>query len=42
VLSMKQGNVPAPSRVVDGGELHEYFEHQGHRTAVFQRAPQAQ
>jgi len=41
VLSMKQGNVPAPSRVVDGGELHEYFEHQGHRTAVSQRALQA-
>ena len=41
VLSMKQGNVPAPSRVLDGGELHEYFKHQGHRTAVSQRALQA-
>jgi uncharacterized protein (DUF2252 family) len=41
VLSMKQGNVPAPSRVVDGGDLHEFFEHQGHRTAVSQRALQA-
>jgi uncharacterized protein (DUF2252 family) len=41
VLSMKQGNIPAPSRVVGGGELHEYFEHQGHRTAVSQRALQA-
>jgi uncharacterized protein (DUF2252 family) len=41
VLSMKQGNIPAPSRVVDGGELHEYFKHQGHRTAVSQRALQA-
>jgi uncharacterized protein (DUF2252 family) len=41
VLSMKQGNVPAPSRVVDDGELHEYFKHQGHRTAVSQRALQA-
>jgi uncharacterized protein (DUF2252 family) len=41
VLSMKQGNIPAPSRVVDGGELHRFFEHQGHRTAVSQRALQA-
>jgi uncharacterized protein (DUF2252 family) len=41
VLSMKQGNIPAPSRVMDDGELHEYFEHQGHRTAVSQRALQA-
>jgi uncharacterized protein (DUF2252 family) len=41
VLSMKQGNIPAPSRIVDGGELHEYFKHQGHRTAVSQRALQA-
>jgi uncharacterized protein (DUF2252 family) len=41
VLSMKQGNVPAPSRVIDDGTLHEYFEHQGHRTAVSQRALQA-
>jgi uncharacterized protein (DUF2252 family) len=41
VLSMKQGNVPAPSRVVGDGGLHEYFKHQGHRTAVSQRALQA-
>ena len=41
VLSMKQGNIPAPSRVVDNGRLHEYFKHQGHRTAVSQRALQA-
>ncbi|MBB2991428.1 uncharacterized protein (DUF2252 family) [Mycolicibacterium iranicum] len=41
VLSMKQGNVPAPSRVVHDKEVHEYFEHQGHRTAVSQRALQA-
>src|SRR5215207_7763837 len=41
VLSMKQGNVPAPSRVVDDGRLDDYFEHQGHRTAVSQRALQA-
>jgi uncharacterized protein (DUF2252 family) len=41
VLSMKQGNIPAPSRVVGDGRLHEYFKHQGHRTAVSQRALQA-
>ncbi len=41
VLSMKQGNVPAPSRVVDEEGLPEHFEHQGHRTAVSQRALQA-
>ncbi|MET0316983.1 MAG: DUF2252 domain-containing protein [Rhodococcus fascians] len=41
VLSMKQGNVAAPSRVVDDSEVHEYFKHHGHRTAVSQRALQA-
>jgi uncharacterized protein (DUF2252 family) len=41
VLSMKQGNVPAPSRVVDDEAISEYFSHQGHRTAVSQRALQA-
>ena len=41
VLSMKQGNVPAPSRVVDDDDVHNYFTHQGHRTAVSQRALQA-
>jgi uncharacterized protein (DUF2252 family) len=41
VLSMKQGNVAAPSRVVDDREVREYFEHHGHRTAVSQRALQA-
>ena len=41
VLSMKQGNIPAPSRVVGDGRLHEFFKHQGHRTAVSQRALQA-
>jgi uncharacterized protein (DUF2252 family) len=41
VLSMKQGNVPAPSRVVEDERLDDYFEHQGHRTAVSQRALQA-
>ena len=41
VLSMKQGNVAAPSRVVDDREVHGYFKHHGHRTAVSQRALQA-
>jgi uncharacterized protein (DUF2252 family) len=41
VLSMKQGNVAAPSRVVDDESVHNYFKHQGHRTAVSQRALQA-
>jgi uncharacterized protein (DUF2252 family) len=41
VLSMKQGNVAAASRVVDDRAIEDYFEHPGHRTAVSQRALQA-
>ncbi|MET0898470.1 MAG: DUF2252 domain-containing protein [Mycobacterium sp.] len=41
VLSMKQGNVAAPSRVVADPEVQDYFLHHGHRTAVSQRALQA-
>jgi uncharacterized protein (DUF2252 family) len=41
VLSMKQGNVAAASRVVDDRTIEGYFEHPGHRTAVSQRALQA-
>jgi uncharacterized protein (DUF2252 family) len=41
VLSVKQGNVPAPSRVVDDAEIRGYFEHEGHRTAVSRRALQS-
>ncbi|MGH3761542.1 DUF2252 domain-containing protein [Actinophytocola sp.] len=41
VLSMKQGNVAAPSRIVDEERIHGYFAHEGHRTAVSQRALQA-
>ena len=33
VLTMKQGNVAAPSRVVDDPHAREYFAHHGHRTA---------
>ena len=38
VLTLKQGNVAAPSRVVD---LHSPFLHHGHRTVLSQRALQA-
>ncbi|MGH3148340.1 MAG: DUF2252 domain-containing protein, partial [Rubrobacter sp.] len=41
VLSMKQGNVAAPSRIVHDERITEYFKHHGHRTAVSQRALQA-
>jgi uncharacterized protein (DUF2252 family) len=41
VLSMKQGNTAAPSRVLDDDRIRSYFHHQGHRTAVSQRALQA-
>jgi uncharacterized protein (DUF2252 family) len=40
VLSMKQANVPAVSRFVDTSEVDAYFEHEGHRTVVSQRALQ--
>ena len=41
VLSMKQGNVAAPSRVVTDPAVAAAFQHHGHRTAVSQRALQA-
>ncbi len=41
VLLMKQGNVAAPSRIVPEQRIREYFRHEGHRTAVSQRALQA-
>jgi len=40
VLSMKQANIPALSRFVDSAEVDAYFEHEGQRTAVSQRALQ--
>ena len=40
VLSMKQANIPAVSRFVDTGEVDKYFDHEGHRTVVSQRALQ--
>jgi uncharacterized protein (DUF2252 family) len=41
VLSMKQANVPAISYFADMSAVSGYFEHEGHRTAVSQRALQA-
>ncbi|MFI6306113.1 DUF2252 domain-containing protein [Amycolatopsis thailandensis] len=41
VLSMKQGNVAAPSRIVSEERIRGYFTNEGHRTAVSQRALQA-
>ncbi len=41
VLTMKQGNVAAPSRIVDDERCRSAFDHHGHRTAVSQRALQA-
>lgn len=40
VLSMKMANVPAISRFVDVADVERYFEHEGHRTVVSQRALQ--
>ena len=37
---MKQANVPALSRFVDSAAVDRYFEHEGHRTVVSQRALQ--
>ena len=41
ILTMKQGNVAAPSRVVTDPETAAFFDHHGHRTALSQRALQA-
>jgi uncharacterized protein (DUF2252 family) len=41
VISMKQGNVSAVSRVVSDRHVAEHFLHHGHRTAISQRALQA-
>ena len=37
VLSMKQANVPAVSRIVDHERAAAFFENEGHRTVVSQR-----
>lgn len=41
VLSMKQANVAAPSRIVADERIRSYFTDHGHRTAISQRALQA-
>jgi uncharacterized protein (DUF2252 family) len=41
VLSMKQANVPAVSRFVDSSKVESYFDNEGHRTVVSQRALQS-
>jgi uncharacterized protein (DUF2252 family) len=40
ILTMKQGNIPAPSRVVADRHIREHFEHEGRRTVISQRALQ--
>jgi uncharacterized protein (DUF2252 family) len=40
VLTMKQANVPAVSRFVDNTAVEKYFDNEGHRTVVSQRALQ--
>jgi uncharacterized protein (DUF2252 family) len=40
VLSMKLANHPAASQVVEDDRVHDFFEHDGHRTVVSQRALQ--
>jgi uncharacterized protein (DUF2252 family) len=37
VLSMKQANVPAVSRIVEDDRVAAFFENEGHRTVVSQR-----
>jgi uncharacterized protein (DUF2252 family) len=41
VLSMKQAQTPAVSRIVTDERIRSYFHHEGHRTAVSQGALQA-
>jgi uncharacterized protein (DUF2252 family) len=41
VLTMKQGNVAAPSRIVEDARCASAFQHHGHRTVLSQRALQA-
>jgi uncharacterized protein (DUF2252 family) len=40
ILTMKQGNVAAPSRVVGDRAIRDHFEHEGRRTVISQRALQ--
>ncbi|MBA3233543.1 MAG: DUF2252 domain-containing protein [Propionibacteriales bacterium] len=40
VLTMKQGNIAAASRIVTDSRVRDFFDHEGHRTVVSQRALQ--
>ncbi|WP_274557355.1 DUF2252 domain-containing protein [Streptomyces spiramyceticus] len=40
VIYMKQAQTPAVSRHITDGAVHEYFQHEGHRTVISQRALQ--
>lgn len=40
ILSLKQGNVAAPSRVVTDEDIRNFFQHDGHRTVISQRSLQ--
>ncbi len=41
IISMKQARTAAPSRVITDKKIRDYFEHNGHRTVISQRALQA-
>ncbi|MFJ1746789.1 DUF2252 domain-containing protein [Streptomyces sp. NPDC088116] len=41
VIYMKQAQTPAVSRHITDGAVREYFQHEGHRTVISQRALQA-
>lgn len=41
VIYMKQAQIPAVSRHITDGAVREYFQHEGHRTVISQRALQA-
>ncbi len=41
LISMKQARTAAPSRVITDENIQKYFQHNGHRTVVSQRALQA-
>ncbi|WP_329494597.1 DUF2252 domain-containing protein [Kitasatospora herbaricolor] len=41
IIYMKQGQTPAVSRHVTDPGIRDYFEHEGHRTVISQRALQA-
>ncbi|WP_394434905.1 DUF2252 domain-containing protein [Streptomyces sp. SGAir0957] len=41
VIYMKQGQTPAVSRHITDASIRDYFQHEGHRTVISQRALQA-